>query len=130
MGYIQGLSFNNVNDSDIATLTQDGKLILNSSEDYQSILNYLIPIMKLTDDVIGTDKGFNVFIENLLSKKIKAPKHGVNQMIEQYSLQNVKKVYHRFSDVEEQRRIIKDEYIKGNKKSFKMGKIFKLKEVN
>lgn len=126
LGYIQGLPFTRENSSDIVTLTQDGLLVLNSNEDYQSILKYLIPIMKLSDDLIGTDKGFNVFIENLLSKKIQTPESGVGQLIEKYHLQNVKKVYHRFSDIEKQRRIIQKEYIKGNKKPLGMDKLTKI----
>ena len=64
-GYIKELTFNTVTPNDFITLTNDGKIVMNSADD--AAMKYIFPIIKVVmgypDSLLGTDKGFMIYMK-------------------------------------------------------------------
>lgn len=64
-GYIKDLTFNTVTPNDFITLTNDGKIVMNSADD--AAMKYIFPIIKVVmgypDSLLGTDKGFMIYMK-------------------------------------------------------------------
>lgn len=64
-GYIKELTFNTVTPNDFITLTNDGKIVMNLADD--AAMKYILPILRVVmgfpDALLGTDKGFMIYMK-------------------------------------------------------------------
>lgn len=114
MGFIKEFTFNKVNGSDYATLTQDAKIILNKNKPiYKSIVRYLLIIMKMPGNQLACDKGFYKFIKVINTETKKFSDQEMELFIEKKKLNGIKQLFFNLSTIERERRRIQELYIKG-----------------
>lgn len=132
-GWVKDLSIINPKASDCACLTNDGKIVLNKNHQYYNdVYKLLNIIMKFRNEQIGTDQGFRFFIRILVPNAENLTDEAFEKFVSSDLLKKVQKLFNQYSGVEQNRRIIHAEYIKGNKKSTgidKIKKVFKKKGV-
>lgn len=127
LGYIQGLSFSNENGSDYAIFTQDGKMILNNKQVYyKDILAYMTVIMELPDRQLDCIQGFYCFLKKMIPKTKNFSDDDMEAFIEKMKLNETKKMFINLSQLKQNRRTIRKEYIKGNKKTIGIDKLRKI----
>lgn len=133
MDFIKELTFKKTLDSDFMTLSQDGKLIMNSGDELgQKTLPIMKVVMTLPNRLIGNEAGFCFFVKVFIPKLDKLNDVEILEFVKQQNLVNLKLVFDTACKWEKTRRIIHAEYIKGNKKPTgidKIKKIFKKKGV-
>ena len=133
MGYIKELSFPSNSGSDYGSLTDDGKLIVNSSIDhYQDVIAYMTVIMQIPDELLESIHGFYSFMKLMVPKSEGFSDDEMEAFIQRMKLHETKKTYFNLAELEKKRRSIQREYIKGRRKPFGIyviTKIFKRKKV-
>lgn len=132
-GWIKDLSFCQTKPSDYFCFTQDGKIVLNKDQSYyKDILKILNIIMKFRDEQLGSEKGYYFFLRIFIPKADNLTDQAFEKFIQSAQLDQVQKLFNQLSDLEQKRRIIHAEYIKGIKKPSgidKIKKFFKKKGV-
>lgn len=113
MGFIKELTFNKTLDSDFMTLTQDGKLIMNSGDEV--MMRYL-PTMKvimgLPNRLIGNEKGFCHVVKVFVPKLDNLTDQEIVEFIEKQNLNNFRLVYDTACKWELKRRQLQKQYIR------------------
>jgi len=87
MNFIRELTFDKTTALDFMTLTQDGKLVMNSAD--KAMMQYL-PVMKVLmsfpDRLIGTDRGFCSYIKVFLPTLDKQPNDKLIELLKEQKL--------------------------------------------
>lgn len=110
MDLIKEVIFTGTSSLDYACLTNDGI--------YQKYLPLIKEIMKLSDEHLEGKEEFYLVIKNVFPSLRDFSNEQIDQVIKQQNLDNTRNIIATISDMEKQRRKIKREYLKGNKKTF------------
>lgn len=113
MGFIKEIAFNKTLDSDFMTLTQDGKLIMNSGDDItQKYLPLMKVVMTFPNRWLGNENGFCQFIKVFLPKLDHMTNEEVLEFVKQQNLDNLKLAFNTACKWEVKRRQLYKSYSK------------------
>lgn len=92
-GYIKELTFNTVTPDDFITLTNDGKIVLNQAD--EAAMKYILPILKVVmgypDSLLGTDKGFMIYMKAVAPSLDKLDYPGIVKALQKADAYEVKR---------------------------------------
>lgn len=121
MGFIKDIRFIEGDCSDYASLTKDGKILLNkNNEVYEKNLRVLRVVMKLSDARLQDNKSMYSVIRKVHESLKKLSSNEIDKVIEQHKLNDIVTHYFRIFNLEKQRRK-NEELHKASKKRRKWG---------
>ncbi len=130
---VKNLSLINPKASDYFCFTLDGKIVINKNKAFhEDIISYLNILMKFKEEQLGTVQGFHDFIRIFIPKANNLTDQAFEKFVQASQLDKVQEQFNKISNIEKNRRTIKEEYTKGIKKLNgidKIKKIFKRKGV-
>lgn len=111
MGYIKEITFINAKEDDPMCLTNDGKLVLNSSiKDCNRMIPLIEAIMKIPTNELNMKKGFIEVTKMLIPVIGDYTDEKVLQLTDKPTFKSTKLLYDTFCRWEVQRRLLKLEY--------------------
>lgn len=126
---VNELSCINPKHDDYFCFTRDGKVIINESKQFhEDIIAYLKILMNFEEKQLGSDQGFHSFIRTFIPKADQLTDQAFEKYVRSTQLNQVQELFVRTSNVENNRRIIQAQYIKGIKKPTGIDKIKKIFE--
>ncbi|MCT4686617.1 hypothetical protein [Vallitalea sp.] len=115
MGYIKELSLKNINESEYATFTQDGKVVLNKNKPiYKDIVRYLSWLMKIPDNQLSCNEGFYGFYRCMNPETKYFSNEEIKKIIGRIDFNRISKLYFNLCDIEIERRRIQQLFMKGS----------------
>lgn len=127
-GYIKELTFNTVTQNDFITLTNDGKIVMNSADD--AAMKYIFPIIKVVmgypDSLLGTDKGFMIYMKAVAPTLDGYDYQKIVQKLKNLGVYDVKRNgFYTACKWERERRTLEKQYKRNHRFSIFIKKIFK-----
>ena len=109
--FIKELTLKNTLDSDFMTLSQDGKLIMNSGDELgQKTLPMMKVVMTFPNRLLGNEGGFCFFVKVFIPKLDKLNNAELLEFVKQQNLINLKAVYDTACKWEKERRKLNKKY--------------------
>lgn len=130
MDFIKEITFKKTLDSDFMTLSQDGKLIMNSGDELgQKTLPIMKVVMTLPNRLLGNEGGFCFFVKVWIPKLDKLNNAELLEFVKQQNLVNLKLVFDTACKWEKKRRQLHKEYIRKHWFSIGIKKLLNRKRV-
>lgn len=110
-GFIKEIRLVDAANAQFACLTNKGRILLDKGHPiYQRHLPLVLEVMNLTDSQMDEPESFYMVMKNLVKTFQSCTNERIEQLIQQYDLENVRNIFIMCCDLEKQRRQHKKQY--------------------